>query len=76
MIIRDDPNTRSGERDISLSTSPQARQEVSVGELGLTGSSLEAVTLGGVCVTPHLGILLGSLCILSAMLASTLPQRD
>lgn len=76
MIIRDDPNTRSGEGDISLSTSPQARQEVSAGELGLTGSGLEAVTMGSVCVTPHLGILLGSLCMLSAMLASRLPQRD
>lgn len=76
MIIRDDPNTRSGEGPISLSTLPQARQELSTGGLVLSGSGLEAVTVGSACITPHLGVLLGSLCRLSAMLASRLPQRD
>ena len=76
MISHDDPNTRSGEGDISLSTLPQACQEVSAGGLVLSGSGLEAVTVGSACITPHLGVLLGSLCRLSAMLASRLPQRD
>lgn len=49
MIICDDPNTRSGEGDISLPTLAQARQEVRAGELVLSGSGLEAVTMGSVC---------------------------
>lgn len=75
---------RSGGGDILLSTSPQARQEVSAGELAhwqWPGSSDY-----GECVTPHLGILLGSSlhaaeCCVSFQtsperLSSSYPERD